>query len=169
MARYYTADLHLGHRNILSYTGRPWADTDSMNAALIENINRVCGSEDDLWVLGDVALGALTESLSWLRQAAPRLHLVSGNHDRCWGHARRGPRLQAMYHEAGFVTIVDQATHRIGGLAVTLSHFPYRGDHTEQDRYVHARPPGPGRLAPVRPRARGVATARQADKRRCGR
>lgn len=145
MARFYTADLHLGHRNILAYTDRPWGDMDAMNAALIDNINQVCGSDDELWVLGDVALGSLTQSLSWLQHAAPQLHLVSGNHDRCWGYARRGPQSVELYRRAGFASIADQAEHQIGKWQVALSHFPYRGDHTEQDRYAKARPKDDGR------------------------
>ena len=36
MTRYWTSDLHLGHANIIQYTGRPFADVDEMNRALIE-------------------------------------------------------------------------------------------------------------------------------------
>jgi len=33
---WFTADLHLGHRNIISYCERPFLDAAEMNDALIE-------------------------------------------------------------------------------------------------------------------------------------
>jgi len=43
MTTWFTADLHLGHRNIIEYCNRPFADVDEMNRALIANWNQVVG------------------------------------------------------------------------------------------------------------------------------
>lgn len=97
--RWFTADLHFGHRNIARYTGRPFSDTDEgveqMNAAFIELWNQWVGPDDEVWVLGDVAMGRINDSLELVRKLNGRLHLVACNHDRCWpiepihGMARR--------------------------------------------------------------------------------
>ena len=39
MTTWFTADLHFGHANIISYSGRPFADATAMNEALIERWN----------------------------------------------------------------------------------------------------------------------------------
>lgn len=35
MTTWFTADLHLGHRNIATYCARPFDDADQMNAELV--------------------------------------------------------------------------------------------------------------------------------------
>jgi calcineurin-like phosphoesterase family protein len=64
MARWYTADLHLGHANIIRYCDRPFSDVDEMNRALIDRWNSVVADDDEVWVLGDVALGPIAQSLA---------------------------------------------------------------------------------------------------------
>lgn len=36
MTTWFTADLHLGHCNIIDYCGHPFEDAEAMNRALIE-------------------------------------------------------------------------------------------------------------------------------------
>ncbi len=37
--RWWTADLHLGHTNIIGYTGRPFAETAEMDEWLVDAWN----------------------------------------------------------------------------------------------------------------------------------
>lgn len=59
MTTWFTADLHLGHRNIIDHCGRPFRDAAAMNRSLIDRWNDVVDEGDDVWVLGDFALGKL--------------------------------------------------------------------------------------------------------------
>ena len=59
MARYFRADLHPGHRNIIAYRSRPLCDADQMNDALIERRSRTVAPTDDVIVLGDFAMGCI--------------------------------------------------------------------------------------------------------------
>ena len=87
MARYFTADLHLGHRNIVDYSSRPFRDADQMNDALIERWNSTVAPEDEVIVLGDFAMGRIDETLPIAGVLNGRKVLLAGNHDRCWhGH-----------------------------------------------------------------------------------
>lgn len=52
----WTSDLHLGHANIIRYCDRPFADVREMNDELIRRWNETVSSDDEVWVLGDVAL-----------------------------------------------------------------------------------------------------------------
>ena len=38
---FLTADLHLGHENIIKYENRPFPDKEAMDAAIIKNWNNV--------------------------------------------------------------------------------------------------------------------------------
>ncbi|HEX8803656.1 MAG TPA: hypothetical protein VF743_05670 [Acidimicrobiales bacterium] len=146
--RWYTADLHLGHTNILRYCGRPFRDIDAMNEALIAGWNERVAADDEVWVLGDVALGTIRETLPLVgRLAGRRRVLVSGNHDRCWpGNGPRAAEWEARYLDAGF----DEIRHGTvpvdlpGGRRVLAGHFPYQGDSQPHDRYVAHRPPDEG-------------------------
>lgn len=147
MARFYTADPHFSHTNIIRYCDRPYRDTDEMNAALVANINAVAGADDELWILGDLALGKLDESLAWVGKIAATVHLVIGNHERCFERPgvsetklAKARRTRERYLEAGIASLTAETTHEIGGRQVVLSHFPYAGDHTDEDRYAAARP-----------------------------
>lgn len=144
MAVFLTSDLHLGHANIIAYTGRPYATIEAMNAALVERWCETVGDADEVWILGDLAMGRIAESLAPVASLPGRKILVPGNHDRCWtGHRKGVERWRAEYLAAGIEQIVD-APARLGlteGVAVLLDHFPYAGDsRDEPDRYLEHRP-----------------------------
>ena len=54
---FFTADTHWGHRNIIRYCQRPFADVEEMNEALITNWNSTVGKDDIVFHLGDFAMG----------------------------------------------------------------------------------------------------------------
>lgn len=142
MTKYYTSDLHIGHANIISYCNRPFDSVDEMNAALIERWNATVGPFDDVWVLGDVAMGRIDETLPMISSLNGVKTLLPGNHDRCWlGHKKRGDWLRR-YHEAGFDYIIDRDVVEgfLGKRCVLVSHFPYQGDSHDEDRYEDHRP-----------------------------
>jgi calcineurin-like phosphoesterase family protein len=137
---WFSADHHFGHINIISYCHRPWPDVTAMNEGLIARHNAVVGKDDTVVLLGDLSL-----SPRWLDEAAKmhgRKYLIPGNHDRCWGHHRkRRPRDITVYEDAGFTVLADEVTLGLpDGREVYACHLPYRGDHTEQDRYQQVRP-----------------------------
>ena len=78
------SDLHLGHANIIRYTGRPFRDAAEMDAALWAAWTETVGPEDPLVCVGDVAMGRALREETWHRvRAAPGRPkvLVAGNHD----------------------------------------------------------------------------------------
>ena len=50
---YYIADMHFGHKNVLRFDNRPFADTELMDEVLIHNWNERVTDEDTVYVLGD--------------------------------------------------------------------------------------------------------------------
>ena len=142
MTTWFTADLHFGHANIIRYCSRPFADVDDMNRQLIERWNENVATDDTVWVLGDVAMGVISESLPLVGQLAGHKRLLAGNHDRCWGgHGPRGEAWIDRYLDAGFSTIhQDEITLTVGAKSALACHFPYHGDSQEEPRYLHHRP-----------------------------
>lgn len=80
---YYTADLHLDHKNILKFEPdhRPFSSIEEMNETLILNWNKVVNYEDDVYVLGDFAFCKGERANNFLDQLNGKKHLVIGNHD----------------------------------------------------------------------------------------
>jgi calcineurin-like phosphoesterase family protein len=69
---WFTSDFHFGHKNISEYAHRPFphgeAGVPAMDDGLVDAFNaRVC-ADDDVWVLGDVALGRIDDSLARVGQ-----------------------------------------------------------------------------------------------------
>jgi calcineurin-like phosphoesterase family protein len=144
--RFFTADLHLGHRNIISYCGRPFAGVDAMNRALVERWNDTVAPGDEVLVLGDFAMGRIAETLPLVAELHGYKVLLAGNHDRCWaGHGRSVERETERYLEAGFDDIRQGVMRvEVGGIDVLACHFPYEGDSQDSDRHVAHRPPDRG-------------------------
>ncbi|MDQ6617987.1 MAG: metallophosphoesterase family protein [Actinomycetota bacterium] len=142
MTVWFTSDLHLGHANIISYSRRPFPDVVAMNQGLIDRWNDAVGSADDVWVLGDFALGRIETTLPLVRTLHGRKQLVSGNHDRCWsGHGSRAAQWIERYLDAGFHRVHQgDLGLDVAGIEVRGCHFPYIGDSHDHDRYVEARP-----------------------------
>ena len=80
----YTADLHMGHENIISFCNRPFADVDEMNKILIDNWNARVRDSDHVYIIGDLAFRSAKSVTGFLEQMRGRKHLVIGNHERSW-------------------------------------------------------------------------------------
>ena len=51
---YFTADLHLGHANIIGHCGRPFASVEEMDRVLLQNWNDRVRPTDAVYILGDL-------------------------------------------------------------------------------------------------------------------
>jgi calcineurin-like phosphoesterase family protein len=78
---YFAADLHLGHKNIINFGDRNWAETiDEHDVKIMERWNATVKKMTDIvWVLGDVAF--TKEALDLLRAFNGEKRLIMGNHD----------------------------------------------------------------------------------------
>jgi calcineurin-like phosphoesterase family protein len=164
---WFTSDHHFGHENILSYAKRPFGSVDEMNRTMIEKHNDVVGDSDTVWILGDVALGNIKDTLPLVGQLRGHKYLVAGNHDRCFAgsqpdKARRERWVEAYCEQGGFIGIVTGSgwantapkfrrpiiLPRVGGAfgpPVILSHFPYAKSSRPdpEDRFATYRPVPP--------------------------
>lgn len=143
--RWFTSDLHLGHKNIIKFCNRPYRDVDHMDTAIINTINATVMPDDELWVLGDIAMGHIDTTLRKFEQINARVTIVAGNHDRChpsyhgqdkareWLPRYEGLRNVEQVYVHGALTLV-------AGQVVTVCHFPYRDEDRHSDRFTQYLP-----------------------------
>ena len=142
MTTYYTADLHLSHANIIRFCDRPFSSIEEHDQALVDNWNDTVGPDDDVFVLGDFAMGTIAESLPLVARLNGFVHLIPGNHDRCWtGHGPQAERWVQKYLDAGFGQIHEPSSVHLGSQVVALAHhFPFAGADPTDNRYEDQRP-----------------------------
>lgn len=138
---YFTSDHHFGHANIIRYCNRPFGDVEEMNRGLVDNWNETVAPSDEVWVLGDVAMGQREETLKLVRGLHGRKLLLPGNHDKCWHGHKGGERHLALYYECGFEHIFEgDTTLELAGEEVLVSHFPYRNGGPNDESFAKFRP-----------------------------
>lgn len=131
-----TGDNHFGHRNILEYCNRPFNDVDEMDAAMINNWNRVVGANDTVIHLGDFCFGNYQAAQSMWTQLNGniRMMLYPWHHDYKWlkeWHGGSGTRTGYVHGEPSVVHLRldgkgDMPLRKANGkiINVVLCHFP---------------------------------------------
>jgi calcineurin-like phosphoesterase family protein len=150
MTTFFTADLHLGHANLVDHLSprrqAAFGTVERMDEALLERWNDVVRPEDTVWVLGDLDMHGKPANLAKVAGLHGTKLLVAGNHDACWAGVRDSWRHRETYLAAGFAAVLDFARTTLPAVQpdrprprVLLSHFPYDGDHTDEDRFEQFR------------------------------
>lgn len=133
--RWYTSDTHFWH--LPQALRRGFTTREEHNEAILTYWNELVGPHDPVKLLGDVALGP--QRLWW--PLIGKLHgvidLITGNHDAPWPGHRNAHKEQAKWIGPGrFRSVQAFGRDTIGGTEIALSHFPYLGDHTDEDRHT---------------------------------
>ena len=79
--KYFIADPHFGHVNILQLSNRPFKTIQEHDDTLIKNWNNVVKPADEIYILGDLTMskdGKYANSL--LSKLNGRKYLINGNH-----------------------------------------------------------------------------------------
>lgn len=143
MTVWFTSDTHFSHQNIIRYCDRPFEDTDHMDEEIIRRWNEVVAPIDTVYHLGDIALGTIAKSLPKVARLNGHKIAVLGNHDRPF--MRAGKNDEDRWWDE-YRQVFDHVVHWAGmnidlyGTDFALSHFPYTGDHTPEDRHSDVRP-----------------------------
>lgn len=113
---FFTADLHLYHKNIIRHCNRPWEDTKEMNEALVDNWNGVVKSpKDKVYVLGDfIWKGRLDTINRHIDKLNGKVYMIEGNHD------------SRSIWNANFRWIDRLRDIKIDGQKITLCHYPMK-------------------------------------------
>lgn len=111
---FYTADLHLGHSNVIKLCNRPFSSIEEMDETLIANWNAKVHNGDTVYILGDL-VWQKCDPIPYLSRLKGKKHLIVGNHDK-W----------AMREEvaAYFESITPYVELSLDCHPVTLCHYP---------------------------------------------
>jgi calcineurin-like phosphoesterase family protein len=114
MKKWFIADTHFSHTNIIRYAARPYASVEEMNINLIDNWNRSVAIDDQVFFLGDFGLGDVDHLHSICSQLHGNKICIRGNHDRNASWMTR----------VGFNVVLESAFLKIGRHNVELIHIP---------------------------------------------
>jgi len=119
----FTSDLHFFHENAIKFDNRPFSDAQDMNKRLVSNFNSIVSERDTTYFLGDIGMGGTPEEFQSLIASMRGFKiLILGNHDQ---------KSITWYYKAGFNAVLYNATIKIGGELVTMSHCPLVGIRRE--------------------------------------
>lgn len=149
MTTFYTSDQHLGHENIRKFEPGRLAlgdSVDEMNESMIRLWNEIVTDDDTVYVLGDWAMGRITDSLALTSRFNGRKRLIVGNHDRSFPHGA-DRKWDHVYLDAGFEWVVHGPIPHTDTYKVRLSHFPLAPAGEYDARYADHHPePEPGTM-----------------------
>lgn len=78
---YFSSDLHFNHDKDFIYKERGFSSVKEMNEEIIYRFNSIVKDDDTLFLLGDIALGDVDESVDLIQQLKGKKFLIIGNHD----------------------------------------------------------------------------------------
>ncbi|WP_248924717.1 metallophosphoesterase [Paenibacillus hamazuiensis] len=88
------SDHHFGHRQIIDFESRPFADAEEMTEVMMQKWNAAVGPQDKVFHLGDFSFLNLAKTKEIVAGLNGRKTLILGNHDR--------GRPRSWWLEAGF-------------------------------------------------------------------
>ena len=113
---FFTADLHLGHANIIKHCDRPFSSVEEMDKHLISAWNSRVRPNDSVYILGDLIFRSAAGPDSYLSKLRGKKHLILGNHDASW--------VKKTDMSAHFATVERYAEISDGQHRMTLCHYP---------------------------------------------
>ena len=80
---YFTSDWHIGHDKDFCYASRGFSSPEEMDTAILLHTNELVQPDDELWILGDLAMSNRKDE--WDRVFSnlncQHIHYLQGNHD----------------------------------------------------------------------------------------
>jgi calcineurin-like phosphoesterase family protein len=137
MTIWFTADTHIGDHRTINIWRRPFPDTATMDALLVERWNATVAPTDIVWHLGDVARrGDAVASL--LARLNGTKHLLRGNNDS-----------DATLAAPGWASVRDYVELELDGYRLVLGHYPFRSWNGQHRGAINLHGHSHGRLAPM--------------------
>jgi calcineurin-like phosphoesterase family protein len=111
---FYISDLHISHKNCISFDNRPFTSTKDMDEAIIKNWNNTVTDEDTVYILGDMFWCNTQKAIEILKSLKGTKILIKGNHDDC-----RDAEFRSYFK---YIKDMDEVYDN--GRKVILCHYP---------------------------------------------
>lgn len=112
--KFFTADTHFSHYNIIKYCNRPFSSIEEMNQTIIDRWNSKVKKGDVVYHLGDFLFKGRNSIGDILNVLNGQIILIKGNHD--WKN------MVKEYFPVAF----DLKNIKIHNIPVTLCHYPMK-------------------------------------------
>lgn len=113
------SDIHLDHKNIIKYSGRPYPTVELMNKCLIGNYINTVKDGDIVFFCGDITFGSVGKVNEMLdKLPGYKIHIV-GNHDMDRGGKLNGLRMDER-HSCYVMDVVDAEVE----YQLLITHYP---------------------------------------------
>ena len=149
---YFTADLHLGHHNVLKHDNRPWTCINQHDEDITNNFIEKMPKGSLLYILGDLAWSKppFDKFMAKMKEHSINCYLIRGNHDDrvAWKHKDQFVKA----YESRYLHLKKKSETI---KALHLSHYPHRswrGSHYGTPHlygHVHGNIPEKGMSADV--------------------
>jgi calcineurin-like phosphoesterase family protein len=139
---YFTSDTHWAHKNIITYSNRPFTSVTEMDEALIKNWNNVVKSNDEIYHLGDFTFSKDHKYITnILKRLNGKIHLIWGNHDE--------DMKRVIYNNRTLVTSTDYYKEiKINKQLICLFHYGQRVWNRSHHGSIHLYGHSHGTLPP---------------------
>ena len=111
--KFYIADCHFDHDNILHFDNRPFKTVEEMNEEMIKRWNKAVTKADEVYILGDFCWSKEDRWVELLEQLNGQKTLIVGNHDITPSKSRRY-----------FADVKERKIIDDNGRKVVIDHFP---------------------------------------------
>ena len=139
MAVFFTGDTHFGHGGARGLYRRPFPSVAAMDAAMLARWNAAVRPEDEVWHLGDFAVGPPAAAMAALLDGLHgRKHLIIGNND--------GAATTAL---PGWSSTQHYAELAVEGAMLVLCHYAFRSWRNMGRGWINLHGHSHGRLKPL--------------------
>ena len=123
MTIWFTSDIHFSHESLIRHCNRPWDNKEEMNAGIIANWNEIVQPNDQVYILGDVAMTTPRQATDLVSQLKGRKYLIAGNHDSTLRKKQYFRDQFEWVKDLHTVKVQDESAVR-GVQRIELCHYP---------------------------------------------
>lgn len=128
---YFTSDWHIGHDKDFCYQARGFNSVEEMDTAILTRCNEIVSKNDELWILGDLAMGGNEKEWErvYLSVNCQNIYFLWGNHDTDNKRKKYTYEYGIMYE--GMVDIFKYSKRK----SFYLSHYPTIVSNYDDPKY----------------------------------
>jgi len=124
---FVTSDTHFGHKNVIKYSKRPFADVDEMREKMIVAWNKKVPQGSIVYHLGDFAFLRPNKIIEIVKRLNGTIRLVRGNHDHFNDDVKKEFEWVRDYYESKMED----------GRKIVMCHFPFLTWHGAHKDWWH--------------------------------
>lgn len=129
---WFTSDWHLGHKNIIHLSNRPFKTIEQHDEFIVRRFNELVQPDDIVWILGDISFNQSYKKYADLfGRLNGKISVVLGNHDN-------RQHLLRCKQDGLIQDVRESKILNVGDKTIHLTHYPLREWHNFSKGGLHA-------------------------------